>query len=485
MARASGRLVDHVHAVVRQALAPAVPGKILVAFSGGADSTCLLGAITSVAPQRIAAACCVDHGLRAEAKQEVVAAGRMAARLGVPFLTEVVDTPATMIETGAGAETAARNLRYHALRAAAERLGADLIALGHIADDQVETVLMHLFRGASINGMAGMASIDGDLFRPLLSLTHPQTVAYCRARDLDFVEDESNRDTSILRNRLRLELLPDIEAAFPGVREAVLRLAGSVKRDVEFLDEIAAEAVRHIARGEELSPELWAALPPSLRYRSLRMLRDMRERSVSDAGLSEDAEDLESRFESQALTALDVTLSQSRLPFAVVDAGALPVPLRVPGRTNVAGGVVDAALRRCPPELRAEALLSTADAAYLDRDKLGGLQVRAPRQDRRDLAPGRAGRAESAGCAGWSRGPGERANRHAGRHVQGRYRLGSGRRCRPIGPSDRRHVRGGAPEGLEVGGHQALIRCLLLAEAAGCSCPVDIISRGGFRTMAY
>lgn len=175
------------------------------------------------------------RGREADGDEEFVR--HLAWRLGVPFVGGEVDVPARARAASVSLEMAGRGARYDFLRRAARDAGASCIATGHTADDQAETLLLRIVRGSGPQGLCGIPyRFEGGglrLVRPLLDVTHRQAVLFLRAHRLGWREDESNRDTEFLRNRVRLEVLPLLEKRLnPSVRGALVRLA-RVMRDEE------------------------------------------------------------------------------------------------------------------------------------------------------------------------------------------------------------------------------------------------------------
>ncbi len=237
-----------VDAILRDAcrLDPTRP--IVAGVSGGADSLCLLGVLHEAGYPVVAAH--FNHRLRPEADREQAAVEALARSLGLDFVAGAADVGAFAEAEGLSIEQAARTLRYRFLFAEARQRGAQAVAVGHTADDQVETVLMHFLRGSGLSGLKGMTwrallpSFDPviPLVRPLLGLRRADTEAYCRERHWQPVQDPSNADPAYLRNRLRHELLPALEAYNPRLRQALLRAASALQGDFELLDEIVAAA---------------------------------------------------------------------------------------------------------------------------------------------------------------------------------------------------------------------------------------------------
>jgi len=264
-------------------------GRLLVAVSGGPDSTALLLILCRLAgrkPHRLTAAY-FDHRLRGEAASalEAAAVERLAAACGVVLVrgdAEVRDLARTQ---RLSLEEAARRARYAFLAAAAGAAGCEAVAVGHTAADQAETVLMHVLRGAGLAGLGGMAPRaswpTGEtavaVVRPLLTLTRAETEAYCRAAGFEPLEDESNRSPAFLRNRLRADLLPHLRRFNPRADAALVRLADAARADLSYVEAAARQIERRRDEtGVTISREALAACEPALRIHALRLaLRDL------------------------------------------------------------------------------------------------------------------------------------------------------------------------------------------------------------------
>lgn len=217
---------------------------VVVGVSGGADSLCLLGMLKH-AGFRVEAAH-LNHQLRLEAKSDEHHARRIAAGIGVSFTAESVDVSGFAHEHGFSIEEAARKCRYQFLFKTARNKKAQAVAVAHTADDQVETILMHLLRGTGLSGLKGMLPLsllpefDAEipLIRPILHLWRSDTEAYCRQNMLEFVVDASNIDQSYFRNKLRHSLIPDLETYNPQFKKALLRMSLSLQDDHEMLSSL-------------------------------------------------------------------------------------------------------------------------------------------------------------------------------------------------------------------------------------------------------
>lgn len=199
------------------------PGPLLVAVSGGADSTALLVLLSELAPKigldlHVAH---FDHRLRPRASaKDAQRVADLAQSRGATIRIGRADAPPS-------GEDAARELRYAFLRRAAAEAGATRIATGHTRDDQAETVLLHVTRGSGLVGLAGMRPQRDDIVRPLLSIGRADTEAICAEAGLTPLEDASNRDLRFARNRIRHRVLPELERINPQAGAALARLANA------------------------------------------------------------------------------------------------------------------------------------------------------------------------------------------------------------------------------------------------------------------
>lgn len=249
---------------------------VIVALSGGADSLALAAAVAFEAPKRgiRALSVTVDHGLQPGSGDAAAGAAAAATALGLDARVVRVD-----VGTDGGPEAAARDARYAALRDAAREAGAAAILTAHTLDDQAETVLLGLARGAgaaSLQGMAESAELEGlRLLRPLLSVRRSTTRAACEAQSLQPWDDPHNVDTRFARVRVRERVLPVLEAELgPGIAEALARTAAQLREDAEAFDEMIDETiediVEHAEAGISISVAALAANPAALRHRIIR-----------------------------------------------------------------------------------------------------------------------------------------------------------------------------------------------------------------------
>ena len=195
----------------------------------------------------------LNHGLRAEAAEDVVLVEQAAAALKLPITAGKTDVPQQARQKGIGLEEAARQARYAFLASVAHNVGARKVVTAHHADDQAETVLMHLLRGSGMGGVAGMSlrsplpytrSETIEVIRPLLYVSGAALRAFCDERTLPYAEDVTNLDPTWLRNRIRHEVLPFLRATVnPNVDQALLRFAEISRVDHTYLEQVAHESV--------------------------------------------------------------------------------------------------------------------------------------------------------------------------------------------------------------------------------------------------
>ncbi|MBM6399972.1 tRNA lysidine(34) synthetase TilS [Phycicoccus sonneratiae] len=273
--RAWGRphpAVAAVRSAVRAVLAECDPGDlVLVACSGGADSTALADA-ARFEGERIGlrvGAVVVDHGLQPGSREVAEEAGARVRALGLDPVG--VTSTWVMADGPDGLEAMARASRYRVLDAAAEDLGARLVLLGHTRDDQAEQVLLGLARGSGARSLAGMPAARGRYRRPLLGVTREQTRAACTAEGVTWWDDPMNDDPAVTRVRAR-RALADLEADLgPGLAAALARSADQLREDADHLDALADAAVA--ALGSSPWPvDALADLPRPVRTRTWRRL---------------------------------------------------------------------------------------------------------------------------------------------------------------------------------------------------------------------
>ncbi len=344
--------------------------RLLVALSGGPDSLCLLDVLRRMGYAVLAAH--LDHRLRPESGEEAHRVARICRRLGVTVTIEARDASVLAEEVGS-VEEAARLLRYRFLADVAREQGIRIMVTGHTADDQAETVLMHFLRGAGPAGLRGMkpatplgewvgvAHSDGlTLARPLLPITRRATRAYCLQAGLDPIQDASNLDPAFTRNRLRLELLPQLRTFNPDINSNLVRMADIMSAVESLVERLVAddwpEVVSMRSDGTvQIKVDAFADLDLALQRALLRrcvkgMEPDMRDLSYDHL---EGGRQFILRGGTGGRHTLPAGLELLAIPGGVVlrrEAQVLawpefpqleargPVPLSVPGEVSIGGG---------------------------------------------------------------------------------------------------------------------------------------------------
>jgi tRNA(Ile)-lysidine synthase len=394
---------------------------VVAGVSGGPDSLCLLHLLTRLARALDLRVCVahLNHGLRgAESDADAEFVRQVAADWGWPCAVERADVAALAAQPGVSVEEAAREARYAFLARVAVAAGTDVIAVGHHADDQAETVLMHFLRGSGVAGLRGMLpvtelaeyrlrAVPGPvpssglyLVRPLLGVSRAAITDYCREHELSPRTDSSNADTTYYRNRLRHELLPLLEIYNPAVREVLAHTAAVMAGDHEVL---AVELSRIWARvmiavepaAVTFDLTAWRGLSIGLQratvreaiHRLRRSLRNINWEHVEAAvwlareGHAGQAATLAAGLELQIGYDTLRIADEAATP-AVEDAPQVsgPVELAAPGLTELAGGwrvsVGRFARADLPPNYTANA---DGWSAWLDADAVGATLTLRPR----------------------------------------------------------------------------------------------------------
>ncbi len=234
---------------------------VLVGLSGGPDSVCLLHVLDRLREElRITLrAVYVNHNLRPdEVPQEIAFCGGLCGSLNAGFTVKSVDVRAFALERGLNKQEAARELRYSAFREAAFEVGADRIALGHSADDQVETFIMRLLRGSGPKGLSGIPAKRGKIIRPLIEIKREQIEGFLSLENLPFVVDSSNLKADYLRNRVRQRVVPVMKGFNPNFTETLLKSIAVLQEEERYFDVIVTKTLmKLISRKTEERIELF------------------------------------------------------------------------------------------------------------------------------------------------------------------------------------------------------------------------------------
>ena len=254
--------------------ASSTPPLLLVAYSGGVDSVVLLHALAQLRPQLTftLAAMHVHHGLSPHADNWLQACEQQCLALNVVCYSERVQLD---LASGAGIEATAREARYQALTRMADQIGASAIVTAHHLQDQGETLLLQLMRGAGVKGLSAMGAWDAErhLLRPLLDIPKQDLLDYAAQADLQWVDDESNADTRFDRNFMRHTVMPVMRERYPQLDQALARSAGHMADAQQLLDTLAAQDLVTCEVRDE-----W--LGQSIALKSLHGLGDVRAKNL-------------------------------------------------------------------------------------------------------------------------------------------------------------------------------------------------------------
>ena len=225
------------------------PGdRVLIGLSGGADSVCMTHILYTLRNRlKIELfAAHLNHGIRGEeADRDESFVRNYTEKMGIPFFVKHVDIPGDAKKLGISEELCGRNARYDFFETLAKQHGISKIATAHNKNDQAETILMNFIRGASIQGLCGIPVRRGNIIRPILDLTRTEILEYLHKQGQDFVTDSTNNEEDYTRNKIRLNLLPEIQKNFnPNFVESAVRNGQNIRQDKEFLEQIAEDAYR-------------------------------------------------------------------------------------------------------------------------------------------------------------------------------------------------------------------------------------------------
>ena len=231
--------------MTRWRMLPPPGGLILCAVSGGRDSVCLLDCLWKLGRARDfrVAAAHLNHGMRPTAQRDEDLVRALCAERNIPFYTETVDVYALCAVWRLTVEETGRRARYDFLRRTADALAADFIATAHHRDDQAETVLLQLLRGTGPQGLTGIPPVRDGIIRPLLDTPRAAIDDYIAQNRLPYVTDETNLDTHYARNRLRLDIMPQLLAINPAAAAHIARTADILRAENDLLDAQAAAII--------------------------------------------------------------------------------------------------------------------------------------------------------------------------------------------------------------------------------------------------
>jgi tRNA(Ile)-lysidine synthase len=360
-------MLDNIESVLREQCGLSKDQPVMAGVSGGADSLCLIGVLRDTGYRVIVAH--FNHKLRSDSDEDADIVGQIAARLNLPFVAESGDVRAFAEAEKMSIEEAARTMRYRFLMGQARQFKAQAVAVGHTADDQVETVLMHFIRGAGLSGLKGMTyrtiirTFDPEIpiVRPLLAVRRDETIAYCTAKGFHPRHDPSNTSLDFFRNRMRHLLIPTLESYNPRFREVVWRASRSLAGDHEIVSRVLDDAWKTCAVQE--NADFIAFASSALKEQPLGLQRNLVRRAMErihpdivDIGFA--ALERAGEFINHKTTNGRIDLTdgmhlrrEGSLIYVVAEDAILPIerwpqmpgetltiPLKVPGAVRLSGG---------------------------------------------------------------------------------------------------------------------------------------------------
>ncbi len=264
-----------------------MPGDVIgVGFSGGSDSMALLHFLASNQQKYDieVVAIHIDHGIRENSYVDADFAKEKAKELGVRFYKFRVDAPKIAKEKNISIESAARDARYGVFKTLLRKGLVDKIALAHHMQDQAETILMHIFRGSGVSGAKGMEPIRDNVYiRPMLSTTKQEILQYIEDNNLDYVNDETNFDSTYNRNFIRNVIMKNVLTRWPNAVKAIASFGQAVSEDDQYINKnLFADAV--IIDGDE------AKIPTSYFFFDRPLITRIIFRALSNIGITKDIE---------------------------------------------------------------------------------------------------------------------------------------------------------------------------------------------------
>ena len=360
-------MLDNIESTLREECRLTKDRFIIAGVSGGPDSLCLMESLRSAGYRLIVAH--FNHKLRPDSDADANTVEQAAGRLNLKWVIEKGNVREFAETEKLSIEEAARIMRYRFLMAQARRFNAQAVAVGHTADDQVETVLMHFIRGAGLAGLKGMThrtiipTFDSEIpiVRPLLDVWREETIVYCASHGLRPRYDPSNASIDFFRNRLRHLLIPALESYNPRLREVIWRTSRSLAGDYEIVTEVLDDAWNGVIAQE--SADFIAFNLSALTKHRVGLQRNLIRRAMErlhqkniDVGFTTLKRATDFITDPERRTRMDLTAGLHLLregPFVYVVAGSvtLPVerwpqlpeemsviPLRIPDQVDLSGG---------------------------------------------------------------------------------------------------------------------------------------------------
>ena len=331
--------------------------KYALAVSGGVDSMVMLHMFATMSPRPDFFVVTVNHGIRQEASSDCEFVADQCKKLGIECRVVNVDVPSYCEQNKLSVETGARILRYRTLGS----LECDFVCLAHNANDNAETVLMHILRGSGTKGATGIKHINGKYLRPILHLTREEIEQYAEQHNVPFVQDVTNGDVKYTRNFIRHKVLPLLTELNEQAQQNILRFASNIAQDDEYLNQLADISAVQFGKNGAHIPKTLLMQPAPIAYRVLNKV-------FNRLGVFYDIE--KAHFDAIVEIACNVGGKSVNLPFNYIaindyecvticlNEGNLPVTEEIPfaiGRSQTPLGVVEVSEQYLPDSLRFDA----------------------------------------------------------------------------------------------------------------------------------
>jgi tRNA(Ile)-lysidine synthase len=369
---------------------------VIVAFSGGVDSTALLYMLNSLKSRlKIKLyAMHLNHMIRGkDAALDAAFARKISKKLKVPFIAEEFDVPSFAKQKKLNLEDAARRVRYEFLERAAAKVGANKIAVAHNADDNIETLLMRMIRGTGMKGMEGIPPVRDKIIRPLIGTYRADIEKYLRSKKITPRIDRSNFETKYLRNKIRQNLIPALEKNKKDIKELLLQIIASANRIHDFIEALAKKALETMIvskSSNEISLDAGKFLnaDPALKGEIMRLAIELVRKDLSDISFSH----IQSIIDLAGKKRAEIDLPRA---YVLINKGNISVystkpakftakdfsaVLQIPGtvKNSDLGFVIESDVM--PSISISELKMKDPNRAYLDYDKISGpLTVRSRR----------------------------------------------------------------------------------------------------------
>ncbi|MBQ8974350.1 MAG: tRNA lysidine(34) synthetase TilS [Oscillospiraceae bacterium] len=248
---------------------------VLAAVSGGCDSVCMLHMLLELSESMgfSVAAAHFDHRLRGEeSARDAEFVEKLCRALGVELYMGSGDVAQYARQKGTGTEEAARILRYRFLEDTADKIGAVKIATAHNADDNAETVIFNLIRGAGTRGLCGIPAVRGRIIRPVMCLTRREIEGYLNEKGIAHVDDSTNESDDYTRNKIRHHIVPLLRDINPAAVKNILSSKRSLERDEAYLSELADDFIKNSAKNGTLPVQALLDLPEAVSARVIKKL---------------------------------------------------------------------------------------------------------------------------------------------------------------------------------------------------------------------